>query len=297
MSSTESCQIDTPVPATPSGSGELGFPATHAPTVIRLSGSVEVVRGGTVRPIRPGALRAVFVALVLENGRYVCRQRLLDLLWDKCPRSAPVNLRGCISRLRHDLAAIDPVLGASLVTLKGAGCHYALQIPDAAVDVRHFQHHAERGDQQRRAGDRWGAARHFHAALSAWCGPLGPGCAGSSRLDALFETYHERCLTVRERYAESLLQLGHTLELVPGLRDLLRSAPLREGAWCLLLRVTYLGGDLDATMGAWHEAVATLADHGLNPSAEMVRLHLAILRRDDAAIRNPYHIPGSRAPR
>lgn len=258
---------------------------TGKTTSIRLSGSVEIERDDIIHPIPPGALSAVFVTLVLAEGRYISREQMIDALWDSCPRSAAVNLRGYVSRLRRELAKADGELAERLQTLKGAGGGYALRTEPAVVDLIHFARYAECGDQRRRAGDPKGAAGDYKKALGAWRGSAGLGCSGSSRLQALLATYDEQCLTVRERRAEALLDLGYTLELVPDLRDLLRTAPLRDKAWCLLLKATYLGGDLTSSMRTWNEALAASADHGLAPSGELNQIYLSILRRDDDAVR------------
>ena len=73
-------------------------------TEFRLLGPVEVVRGGHVVPLGGRRQRALLALLLLDVGRPVSSDRLIDQLWQgDAPRGAGKTLRAYVSRLRSAL--------------------------------------------------------------------------------------------------------------------------------------------------------------------------------------------------
>jgi DNA-binding SARP family transcriptional activator len=71
----------------------------------RMLGPLELDTGGEVRVLPAGAERAVLAILLLNAGRVVPAERLVDALWGEDPPANATNaLQGRVSRLRRELA-------------------------------------------------------------------------------------------------------------------------------------------------------------------------------------------------
>ncbi|MBS2540267.1 AfsR/SARP family transcriptional regulator, partial [Catenulispora sp. NF23] len=123
----------------------------------------------------------------------------------------------------------------------------------------------------------------LHEALALWRGPAladvataGFALAPAARLD-------EMRLTALCGRLDAELRLGLHTEALPELEALAAEHPLRENIAALLMRALYADGR-QAHALAVHERVRTaLADQlGIDPSAELTRIHLAVLRNDPA---------------
>ena len=115
----------------------------------RILGPLEVVGDGG--PLRLGGAkqRALLALLLLDSGRVVSQERLIDELWDEePPETARETLQVYVSRLRKLLPE------GALVT---GGAGYALQVEPDAFDLARFE--------------RLRAERRFHEALALWRGP------------------------------------------------------------------------------------------------------------------------------
>jgi SARP family transcriptional regulator, regulator of embCAB operon len=257
-----------------------------AEVMFRLSGPVRVERRGAAFEIGPTSVRTLMAVLLLERGRYVDREKLIDYMWDVPPRSAGTNLRGFVSDLRRQLSAIEGGLESRLTTLRGHRGGYSLEVEDDLVDVATFTRLANKGIESLRSDNFDTATDFFGRALLLWSGPIGQGCSGSAALGARFAALDDLNITVRERLATAQMMLGRSAELLPELNTLVTVAPHRETSWGLLMRASYLAGDIVGAVQTWKRATATLADElGLEPSPDMSDLYLAVLRRDDDAVR------------
>src|SRR5262245_39602111 len=97
----------------------------------RILGPLEVTADG--RPVVVGGrkLRALLALLLLDGGRVVSTDRILDSLWgEHPPRTATTSLQNFVSQLRK-------LLGPGVVETKTPG--YRLRIPPAELDVNRFR--------------------------------------------------------------------------------------------------------------------------------------------------------------
>ncbi|WP_449063208.1 AfsR/SARP family transcriptional regulator [Planomonospora algeriensis] len=252
----------------------------------RLLGRVQVESAGASVVVTSAPIRGLLAALLLEEGRFVTVEQLMDSLWDSPPDSARKNLRLHVARLRSQLASLG--LRERLSTLRGGGGGYRLLAAPEEVDVIQFKRLTARGFAELRARRVSTAETTLVEALRLWQGSAGQDCTASGRLRSRFAAFDELHLTARERLVEARLLRGRTIELVPEILDILTAAPFRENSWAHLMRACYLGGDAAGAISAWDRAAATLGDRlGLDLSAELRELHLAVLRRDDDAVRGP----------
>ncbi|URM94346.1 tetratricopeptide repeat protein [Actinomadura madurae] len=236
-------------------------------------GPVEVVNDGAAVPVGGPTVRALLAMLLLDAGRVVPAERLIDGLYGEAPPSGAANaLQSQVSRLRRGLG------DAGLV--EGLPAGYRIAVAREDVDVHRFQRLAQDAGQALADGRHATAATLFEEALGLWRGPaladVSAPFAGSqaARLE-------EARASAVEQYAEARLRIGDPGAVVAALRDLVDAQPLRERARALLMRALHGGGRQAEALAVFEEGRRVLADElGADPSKELADVHLAILRGD-----------------
>ena len=127
-------------------------------------GATEARRAdGSVVPVRGPRLRALLARLLVEPGRAVSVERLIDDLYGHpAPAGVANALQSQVSRLRRALPDCP-------VELRPGG--YRLDVDPDQVDVHRFEHLAREGARALASGDHHTAADRLGEALSLWRGP------------------------------------------------------------------------------------------------------------------------------
>jgi DNA-binding SARP family transcriptional activator len=245
----------------------------------RILGPLEVSHGDESVPVRGIRERTVLATLLLEAGRVVPVARLVQAIWD-CdpPPAAEKAVRNTVSALRGRFA--QPGCPGSLISTSPAG--YRLDLAGNLLDAAEFSNRAASARGLASTGRTGEAVAEYRAALSLWRGAaladlggivIEPGAA---RLE-------EQRLAIVEDCLELELKLGRHRELVGELRALTAEWPLRERLAGLLMLALYRSGRQAEALDAHRRLAKRLAnDLGMDPSAEVNRLHEAILRQDPA---------------
>jgi DNA-binding SARP family transcriptional activator/tetratricopeptide (TPR) repeat protein len=220
--------------------------------------------------------RCLLGLLLLEDGRTVPADRLLDLLWDDEPPDTGLRqLRTHISRLRTRLR---PYGGDVRIRTYGGG--YAVEVDPERVDVHRFRRLVERA-----TGIDDPAARSalLRPALALWQGPLMADVMTDRLRQRVAGRLEESRLSAWEQLAEADLHAGRAGAVAAELAELTARHPLHERLAALTMLAHYRSGDQVAASQAYHRFRRDLAGHlGLDPSADLVRLHERILRQDPA---------------
>jgi DNA-binding SARP family transcriptional activator len=242
----------------------------------RILGPLEVVRDGErIEPSSPKQ-RALLLDLLVNRGRSVSRDRLIDDLWaENPPATAPGVLQNYVSALRR-------VLGAEAVDTFGSG--YTLAVGAEQVDADRFESLVQSARSARSAADADAdaMARHSEAALGLWRGaPLVDVAyepfarAAIARLEAL----HGEAI---ELQAESEILAGRPRQAIPGLEAAVDAHPLREELWRLLMIALHQSGRQAEALRAFQRARRVVIDQlGLEPSAILKELERAIVAQDE----------------
>src|SRR3954470_12164165 len=128
----------------------------------RVLGPLEASDHGGALRLGPRKQRALLARLLLDAGRAVGVERLLDDLWgDRLPDSAPKMVQIYVSGLRK-------VLPAGMVETRPPG--YVLHAAPDAVDLTRFERLALDGRNALAAGDPEAAVAAFDAAFALWRG-------------------------------------------------------------------------------------------------------------------------------
>ncbi|WP_327104871.1 AfsR/SARP family transcriptional regulator [Nonomuraea glycinis] len=232
-------------------------------------------------PVRVSAhkQRTVLAMLLAHAGRTVPIQSLVAEVWDeRPPRSAVPNVHTYVMRLRHLLSAADPRAGRRLVTSDGG---YLLQVDPPELDLFLFEELLTLARKALVRKDLRAAEDAYERALGIWRGtaaqdvPLGPV------LRDVVAQLTDRYLSTVEEHLDVRLALGSHRAALDRLRELTRRYPLRERLHAQSMVALYRCGDVTGALEAFATARRVLAHElGLDPGAEMRRLHRAILDGD-----------------
>ncbi|WP_067456504.1 BTAD domain-containing putative transcriptional regulator [Actinomadura macra] len=231
--------------------------------------------GGLV-PVPGVKVRALLADLLVHEGRPVPADRLIDDLWgEELPGNPAGALSAKVSQLRRVLEDAEPGARA-LVASRPAG--HLLAAED--VDARRFQRLV---DEARRAGDTRTRAGLLGEALGLWRGNAFADFADEAFTRAAVARLEELRWTALEEHAEARLTLGEHGALAGELGDAVAAQPLRERLRAAHMRALYRAGRQNEALESYERLRVLLADElGLDPGAELVALHQAILTQDPA---------------
>ncbi|MER5646843.1 BTAD domain-containing putative transcriptional regulator [Streptosporangium sp. NPDC002524] len=221
-------------------------------------------------------VRALLADLLAHEGRPVPADRLIDDLWgDDPPGNPAAALSAKVSQLRRVLEDAEPGC-RDLVVRRPAG--YAV---GADTDVAAFLRLL---DEAGRAGDDPAARAALLAdALASWRGPAFADFGDEPFARPAIARLEEQRLTAHEDRAEVRLELGEHVRLAVELGDLLMAYPLRERLRAAHMRALYRSGRQSEALDSYEELRVLLADElGLDPGADLVALHRAVLTQDPA---------------
>ena len=251
-------------------------------------GPFEVMRDG--RPVALGTPKArqLLATLVLEAGRSVTIDTVIDELWgDQPPSDAAGSIQTYVSRLRTALG------DRSLLETRGTS--YRLAIERDRCDAARFEDLARLGAEQLAAAQDAQAAQTLRDALALWRGSALED-VGGPRAQAEAVRLEELRLGTIEHRIEAELVSRSPAELAAELEVLTGRHPLRERFWALRMRALYRAGRQAEALAAYDACRERLVEElGIDPSEELRAVHDAILHQDDSRIsRRP--VSGVRAP-
>lgn len=223
-------------------------------------------------------VRALLAALLVDAGRTVSVDRLVDDLWgDRLPRNPLGALQTKVSRLRRALARGEP--GAeTLVESKHPG--YLLRIAPGDVDAGRF---TDMTAAAHSAADPLARANLLTAALALWHGEPFADLGDVEFLRAAAGRLAEQRLTALEALAETRLERGEHRTVIGELGELAARHPLRERLRALQIRALYQAGRQSEALAVYTEVRNRLANElGVDPGRELAALHQAVLTHEAA---------------
>jgi DNA-binding SARP family transcriptional activator/pimeloyl-ACP methyl ester carboxylesterase len=236
-------------------------------------GPLEAVVDGRALALGGTRQRALLARLLLDNGRTIGVDRLVDDLWgDPPPDTARKMIQVYVSRLRK-LLPDD--------TLHTRASGYEVTIPPDSLDLERFETHRAAGRAALEYGDHERAANELRSALALWRGPALAEFTDepfaqteAARLDAL------RSAAVEERI-QADLELGNAADVIPELETLIAHHPLREQLRAKLMLALYRAGRQADALAVYHDARRVLEDElGIQPSETLRDLERRILQHD-----------------
>jgi DNA-binding SARP family transcriptional activator len=213
--------------------------------------------------------RGLLVILLLQAGRVVPTERLVDLLWgDDAPKTATASLQNSVARLRR-------ALGSDVLETRAPG--YVLRATPEQIDARSFERAL--GDARRLPPAERRAS--LEAALALWRGPALAEFAFEDFAQAETRRLEELRLVAQEERIDADLELGRHVDVVGELEALVRDHPLRETFRRQLMLALYRAGRQAEALEVYQDARARFIDElGIEPGPELKRLQSEILRHE-----------------
>lgn len=249
----------------------------HSPPTVAFGvlGPLAVTVAG--QPVRLGGLkpRQVLAMLLLNAGRTVSVDRLIEALWEDQPPEGAVNsVQVHVSHLRRVLADGDVPL---LTQLPG----YQLQVRPEQVDLLRFDQLAGQARERATAGSTSEAAEALDEALDLWRGPALEDIGSGTFADNARSFLEER----RWGVTEDLLRLRLRLRQYPLVAErcaaMVAEQPLRESWWELLMVALYRAGRPAEALARYHQCRQVLLEElGVEPMPRLQRLEQQILNHD-----------------
>jgi DNA-binding SARP family transcriptional activator len=246
-----------------------------------------VIRFRVLGPVEPAELpggkpRALLARLVLEPGRVVPAETLVDALWREPPASAHKVVQVYVSQLRK-------ALGAEAIETRAPG--YVLPAKPEETDLGRFEQLA---DEAHAAREPAGRAELLRDALELWRGPALAEFRDEPFAEAASRRLAELRLHALEERIDAELELGEHAHLVPELEALVEQEPLRERPRGQLMLALYRCGRQAEALERYRAGRRLLVEElGIEPGPALQELERAILQQD-AALAQPGGQPRSR---
>ncbi|WP_051466554.1 AfsR/SARP family transcriptional regulator [Actinomadura oligospora] len=234
-------------------------------------GPVEARDGGVPLAIGGALRRALLAALLLEPGRVVSDDSLVQVLWAVPPETARAQIRQHVSGLRR-------VLGAGTIVRRGSG--YMVDAEPCSVDLAVFVRSTELARTASGAGRTADAAALLRDALALWHGePLGGAAHDFVRRAA--PALEERRLAAVEDCFDAELAEGRHTELVGEILAEVERHPLRERMRGQLMIALYRCGRQSEALEVFREGGRLLREEvGLDPGPRLRALERAVHAED-----------------
>ena len=233
---------------------------------------------GTPIDIGGARLRMLLARLALDRGRAVGAEALIDGLWGAQPPADAANaLQSLVSRLRRALG------GAGTVTSTAGG--YVL-------DAHRFAELAARGRRELKGGRPGEAATVLGEALALWRGDALADVRDAPFAQAPVARLDDLRIAALEDRFDAELALGRHAEVLADLDAAGDAHPLRERLAALRMRGLAASGRQADALAVFERIRTTLAEElGVDPSAELRKAHLAVLRGEVAPPRAESVLP------
>jgi DNA-binding SARP family transcriptional activator len=248
----------------------------------RLLGPLELEHDGVPIALGGPAQRALLARLLLDPGRTVSVESLVEDLWgEEAPASAVKMVQIGVSMLRK-------ALPAGVLVTRSPG--YALEIEPEAVDLIRFERLLKQGQGALAGGSAAPAGDRLREALALWRGPA------LEEFDAPFAAFESRRLEelrlacVEDRI-DADLALGRDASLVGELEALVARQPLRERPRGQLMLALYRSGRQADALARYRRLRQMLSTElGIEPSPALRELERRMLQQDPSL-----EVPRSRA--
>ena len=262
---------------------------------IRVLGPLEAEVEGARVDLGGPLQRAVLALLLMERGRVVSVDRMIDQLWrGEPPPRAIASLQAYVSNLRRILEP-GRARRTQARILVSAPPGYALRLPDEAVDAWRFDSllTAARKDAP---GQPERARQDLEQALALWRGPAYAEFADEEWAAAEVARLTEQHLAAQDAWAEIAIRTGAAAEAVPAAEALIRQQPLREGSWRLLALALWACDRQADALAALRRARRILRDElGLEPGPALAEVEEAILGQRQEVLRRAQTLPAGQA--
>ena len=235
---------------------------------------------GSLIEVRERKVRLLLAALLLEPGKVVSTECLIDSLWgSQLPAKPTASVHTKVSQLRRDLEAGETG-GRNLVQYESGG--YRINIAPRQLDSGQF---AQLLEQAAGLTDPHKQVIVLDEALALIRGPSLGDLASEPFALACINCWEELTISAHELRLTARLGLGLHSEVLADLTDLLPFYPRRESLQSLQMQALYGSGRQEEALEAYQRYRHRI-DHeaGLRPGPRLNSLYQDILRHDESLV-------------
>lgn len=239
-----------------------------------LLGSLRLRSQAEWTSVRSPQRRQVLSLLLLNVGRVVATDRLVQELWGAHPPPSAVNaVQGHVMRLRQAMG--QHVAGR--LTTQPSG--YQLRLEDNDLDLDVFNRLAESGQGHVIAGRLDRGAEELEQALDLWRnGPAMADVPTTPLIAAKAAQLDRRRLDVLESRLSAEVGLGRHAAVLAELDELIGENPLREQLRALHMTALYRSGRRAEALESFRLGREVLVDQlGMEPGPQLQDLHELVL--------------------
>jgi DNA-binding SARP family transcriptional activator len=228
--------------------------------------------------------RQLLALLALNAGHAVSASTIMTELWGPAQsRGAGTTLHSYIGKLRRELeTAPQGQTGHDakrILVTEPVG--YSLRVPEGNIDTGRYEQLAQAGRLAADHGDYEAASRNLGAALALWRGPALSDIVAGQHLAVEVVRLEESRLSDLDLRLESDLRLGRHRKLLGELAGLCARYPMAENFGMKYMLALYRSGQQWRALEVYQRLRSTMNEElGVDPSAAMQRLHLAMLSGD-----------------
>lgn len=244
----------------------------------RVLGPVEVVAAERRARLDSDRRQTILAVLLAAGGETVSTDRLIDAVWGPNPPStARKSLQSHLSRLRSELAAVDPGDANALVT-QASG--YSLDLRSHELDATLFETLVAQA-REVMADEPERAAALLEDAQNMWRGQAFGALAAHPEVSPEAVRLEQLRAAAAADQVDTRLALGRHEDVIGELEATVAKNPLAERAHGQLMVALYRSGRQADALATYRRLDERLRDEvGIDPSPELRHLHEQILRQD-----------------
>ena len=230
----------------------------------QILGPCEVYQDGSPLLLGGAKQRALLAALLLDEGRVVSADRLIDDLWgEEAPLQARHNLQELVSQLRKSLKRFTGTDGRIVTRPTG----YMIEVAPGELDLDLFESLVSEGRASSSTGDLSTAVAKITEALTLWQGPPLADLAFEGFAQQEIARLEELRMSVVEERVVLDLDLGRHADVIGELQSYVEANPLRERLREQLMLALYRSGRQAEALETYQDARKVLTEElGLDPS-------------------------------
>ncbi len=233
-----------------------------------------------------GKPRQILALLALHQNSIIPVPTLMEEIWGaELPRSALTTLQTYILQLRRQIGGAlgphSPLAAKDILATRHGG--YLLQLPPDALDVHVYEQLVTQGRTAFDAGDWERSSKLLRQALDLWRGSALVDVRVGPVLEIETMWLQESRLGALELRIDADLRMGRHAELLTELTALVARHPLNEGLHSQAMLALYRCGRQAQALDVFRRLRGRLVEElGLEPSAQLQRMHQAMLCADPA---------------
>ncbi|WP_158243942.1 AfsR/SARP family transcriptional regulator [Mycobacterium sp. 4858] len=243
---------------------------------LRILGSIELWTGSSLANIGPARQRSILGALLVDAGRPVPLESLVDRVWgDRPPAEVRNVVYTYVTRLRRALAQASAALPEP-ISLVRSPAGYLVSTDLGAVDLVRFRRLLKSSQQE--GVDDQERSTLLQQALKMWRGDALVGMH-SEWADGVRQTLRQLHSEALCQWADAEIRLGRPSAVLAELRNAMLNDPLSEQLCERLVLALYIEGRTVDALERYESIRQLIAKElGTDPSRRLQQLYQTILR-------------------